>query len=118
MHPLDPVDPLDPLDLIGALDLIDLLHPKQLSSRAGQPGRLVPPAGRWAALQGNKGRAKEGGSAQENAPSPTPITAGAPSMVERGVAGRATLQSAGGGVGASHTATVMRGRKQQWIHSC
>ena len=39
-------------------------------ARAGQPGRLVPPAGRWAALQGNKGRAKEGGSAQENPASP------------------------------------------------
>ena len=35
-------------------------------ARAGQPGRPVPPAGRWAALQGNEGSTKEGGSAQEN----------------------------------------------------
>ena len=27
---------------------------------AGQPGRPVPPAGRWAALQGNEGSTKEG----------------------------------------------------------
>ena len=47
-------------------------------ARAGQPGRPVAPAGRWAALQGREGeegRAKESGSAQESPP-PTPITAG------------------------------------------
>ena len=51
---LDLLALLDLLDLIALLGLIALIYPARLSSRAGQPGRPVPPAGRWAALQGSQ----------------------------------------------------------------
>ena len=56
-------------------------EPGRLGRPAGRPGLASPaarsrPAGRWAALQGNEGRAKEGGSAPAEPCPPTPITAG------------------------------------------
>jgi hypothetical protein len=68
--PLVSIDPL--LESKVVTDEPDRLgRPAERAGRAwpalaGQPGRPVPPAGRWAALQGNDGSTKEGGSAQEN----------------------------------------------------
>ena len=56
-------------DLVSNDPILDSkVVPDELGQLA-EPGRPVPPASRWAALQGGggeEGRAKEGGSAHQN----------------------------------------------------